>query len=120
LGTGGVSSDAGLCAAVYLDLTGVIPTAGRRRFWRTTRQANAQLIDGCCPARRSSATTLTLDDADRRRRADKLAKPWLAYLYESVAASRSANGSRADFRGRRRGDKLDWRFFLNRDGSRTW
>jgi hypothetical protein len=118
-----VCSDADFVRRVYLDLTGVIPTAEQARTFLADSSADKRqrLIDELLASPAFVRhLTLTLDVMLIERRADKttLAKPWLAYLYESVAVDKpldqlfreliAADGGE--------GDKLAVaRFFLNRD-----
>jgi hypothetical protein len=86
-------SDADFVRRVYLDLTGVIPSAEQARAFLadTAADKRAKLIDELLASPAFARhMTLTQDVMLLERRNDKtaLAKPWLAYLYESVAADK--------------------------------
>jgi hypothetical protein len=118
-----VCSDADFVRRVYLDLTGVMPTAEQARSFLTDHSDDKRqrLIDEllATPAF-VRHMTLTLDVMLIERRADKtaLAKPWLTYLYESVAADKSLDGLFRELivaDGDDGDNRAVARFFLNRD-----
>ena len=86
-------SDADFVRRIYLDLTGVIPTAEQARAFiaDAVPDKRTKLIDEllATPAF-NRHLTLTLDVMLLERRPDKTAllKPWLEYLYQSVAADK--------------------------------
>ncbi|HZN34249.1 MAG TPA: DUF1549 domain-containing protein, partial [Pirellulaceae bacterium] len=86
-------SDADFVRRVYLDLTGVIPTAEQARAFLADSAADrrAKLIDALLASPAFARhLTLTLDVMLLERRPDKTAllKPWLEYLYQSIAADK--------------------------------
>lgn len=118
-----VCGDADFVRRAYLDLTGVIPTAEQTRGFLADNKADKRqrLIDELLASPAFVRhMTLTLDVMLLERRADKTAlnKPWLEYLYESVAADKpldalfreliAADGVEGDGRATAR-------FLLNRD-----
>src|SRR5262245_45326435 len=88
-----VCNEADFVRRIHLDLTGVIPTAEETRAFLADTNANKrqQLIDELLASPAFVRhMTLTLDVMLLERRADKtaLAKPWLTFLYESVASDK--------------------------------
>jgi hypothetical protein len=86
-------SDADFVRRIYLDLTGVIPTAEQARAFLADAAADkrAKLIDELLASPAFVRhMTLTLDVLLLERRADKTAlqKAWLEYLYQSLAADK--------------------------------
>lgn len=86
-------TDADFVRRVYLDLTGVIPTAEQGRAFLADSAADkrVQLIDQLLASPAFARhMTLTLDVMLLERRTDKTAllKPWLEYLYQSIAADK--------------------------------
>jgi hypothetical protein len=86
-------SDADFVRRVYLDLTGVIPTAEQARAFLadTAADKRTKLIDDLLASPAFARhMTLTLDVMLLERRTDKTAllKPWLEYLYQSIAADK--------------------------------
>ena len=86
-------SDADFVRRVYLDLTGVIPSVEQARAFLadTSADKRIRLIDELVASPAFARhMTLTLDVMLLERRNDKTAlqKPWLAYLYDSVAGDK--------------------------------
>ena len=86
-------TDADFVRRVYLDLTGVIPTAEQARKFLADAAADkrTKLIEELLASPAFARhMTLTLDVMLLERRTDKTAllKPWLEYLYQSIAADK--------------------------------
>ena len=118
-----VCSDADFVRRVYLDLTGVIPTAEQARAFLADASANKRerLIDELLASPAFVRhMTLTLDVMLLERRNDKTAlnKQWLEFLYTSIASDKpldvlfreliAADGGEGD-------QRAVARFLLNRD-----